>query len=81
MLQAKDRIPFISHFQQGRPRASGLRPQGSARLAALGQPHYCYENIDGGHSAAANLTGYARRLATRIHLCIQGARGLSAVDE
>ncbi|WP_247486060.1 hypothetical protein [Bradyrhizobium sp. 193] len=35
----------------------------AARLAALGQPHYCYENIDGGHSAAANLMGYARRLA------------------
>ncbi|WP_245288538.1 MULTISPECIES: hypothetical protein [unclassified Bradyrhizobium] len=56
-------VPFISHFQQGPPRASGPRPQGCARLAALGQPHYCYENIDGGHSAAANLTGYARRLA------------------
>ncbi|WP_345956801.1 prolyl oligopeptidase family serine peptidase [Bradyrhizobium sp. 169] len=35
----------------------------AARLAALGRPHYWYENIDGGHSAAANLTGYARRLA------------------
>ncbi|WP_346731664.1 hypothetical protein [Bradyrhizobium sp. 145] len=36
------------HPAQGRKAA--------ARLAALGQPYYCYENIDGGHSAAANLT-------------------------
>ena len=35
----------------------------AARLAALGQPYYYYENIDGGHSAAANLAETARRLA------------------
>ncbi|MCP3415696.1 prolyl oligopeptidase family serine peptidase [Bradyrhizobium brasilense] len=35
----------------------------AARLAALGQPYFYYENIDGGHSAAANLIEYARRLA------------------
>ena len=35
----------------------------AARMAALGQPYYYYENIDGGHSAAANLTETARRLA------------------
>lgn len=40
-----------------------MRRTAAARLAALGQPYYCYENIDRGHSAAANLTGYARRLA------------------
>ena len=35
----------------------------AARLAELGQPYYYYENIDGGHSAAANLKESARRLA------------------
>lgn len=35
----------------------------AARLDALGQPYYYYENIDGGHSAAANLKETARRLA------------------
>ncbi|RXH37045.1 prolyl oligopeptidase family serine peptidase [Bradyrhizobium zhanjiangense] len=35
----------------------------AARLAALGQPYFYYENIDGGHSAAANLMEYARELA------------------
>ncbi|WP_229176719.1 MULTISPECIES: prolyl oligopeptidase family serine peptidase [Bradyrhizobium] len=35
----------------------------AAKLAALGQPYFYYENIDGGHSAAANLAEYARRLA------------------
>jgi prolyl oligopeptidase len=35
----------------------------AAKIAALGQPYYYYENIDGGHSAAANLAESARRLA------------------
>ena len=35
----------------------------AARLAELGQPYLYYENIDGGHSAAANLAETARRLA------------------
>ena len=35
----------------------------AAKLAALGQPYFYYENIDGGHSAAANLMEYARQLA------------------
>ncbi|MGY8663858.1 prolyl oligopeptidase family serine peptidase [Bradyrhizobium sp. UFLA05-109] len=35
----------------------------AAKLAALGQPYFYYENIDGGHAAAANLIEYARRLA------------------
>jgi prolyl oligopeptidase len=35
----------------------------AARLAALGQPYYYYENIDGGHNAAANLAETARRIA------------------
>lgn len=35
----------------------------AARLSALGQPYYYYENMQGGHSAAANLQETARRLA------------------
>ncbi|KRP85808.1 prolyl oligopeptidase [Bradyrhizobium yuanmingense] len=35
----------------------------AAKLAALGQPYFYYENINGGHSAAANLMEEARQLA------------------
>jgi prolyl oligopeptidase len=35
----------------------------AARMAAIGQPYYYYENVDGGHSAAANLKESARRAA------------------
>src|SRR5713226_5730441 len=35
----------------------------AAKLAALGLPFLYYENIDGGHSAAANLQERARRTA------------------
>jgi len=35
----------------------------AARLAELGQPYYYYENMEGGHAAAANLPETARRLA------------------
>ncbi len=35
----------------------------AARLAELGQPYFYYENMEGGHSAAANLPETARRLA------------------
>ncbi|MGY4257923.1 prolyl oligopeptidase [Bradyrhizobium sp. USDA 4516] len=35
----------------------------AAKLAALGQPYFYFENFDGGHSAAANLIEHARRLA------------------
>ena len=35
----------------------------AARLAAIGAPYYYYENIEGGHAAAANLQETARRLA------------------
>ncbi|MCP1838417.1 prolyl oligopeptidase [Bradyrhizobium sp. USDA 4524] len=35
----------------------------AAKLAALGQLYFYYENIDGGHSAAANFIEVARRLA------------------
>ncbi|MCP3392121.1 prolyl oligopeptidase family serine peptidase [Bradyrhizobium sp. CCGB12] len=35
----------------------------AARLAALGQPYFYFENFEGGHSAGANLLEQARRLA------------------
>jgi len=35
----------------------------AARLAQLGQPYYYYENMEGGHAAAANLQENARRIA------------------
>jgi len=35
----------------------------AARLAQLGQPYYYYENMEGGHAAAANLNETALRLA------------------
>ena len=35
----------------------------AARLEELGQPFLYYENIDGGHSAAANLAETAKRTA------------------
>jgi len=35
----------------------------AARLKALGYPYLYYENIDGGHAAAANLNETARRVA------------------
>ncbi|WP_439406740.1 prolyl oligopeptidase family serine peptidase [Bradyrhizobium sp. DASA03076] len=35
----------------------------AARLAELGQPYFYYENIDGGHGAAANLIEDARKAA------------------
>ncbi|WP_442547661.1 hypothetical protein [Bradyrhizobium ottawaense] len=35
----------------------------AAKLAALGQTYSYFENIDGGHSAAANLVERARQLA------------------
>ncbi|WP_271619374.1 prolyl oligopeptidase family serine peptidase [Bradyrhizobium sp. CCBAU 51745] len=37
----------------------------AAKLAALGQPYFYYENIDGGHSAMANLVEDARQLALK----------------
>ncbi|HTU12852.1 MAG TPA: prolyl oligopeptidase family serine peptidase [Allosphingosinicella sp.] len=35
----------------------------AARLAQLGQPYFYYENMEGGHAAAANLRENARRVA------------------
>jgi prolyl oligopeptidase len=35
----------------------------AARMQAMGLPFLYYENVDGGHSAAANLEERARRTA------------------
>jgi prolyl oligopeptidase len=55
--------PFILTSTKDDRVVPGHARKAAARLAALGQPYYYYENIDGGHSAAANLAESARRLA------------------
>jgi prolyl oligopeptidase len=55
--------PFILTSTKDDRVVPGHARKAAARLAALGQPYYYYENIDGGHSAAANLRESARRLA------------------
>ncbi|HYD37733.1 MAG TPA: prolyl oligopeptidase family serine peptidase [Allosphingosinicella sp.] len=56
-------MPFILTSTKDDRVHPGHGRKAAARLAALGQPYYYYENIDGGHSAAANLAEAARRLA------------------
>jgi prolyl oligopeptidase len=55
--------PFILTSTKDDRVHPGHGRKAAARIAALGQPYYYYENIDGGHSAAANLAESARRLA------------------
>lgn len=55
--------PFILTSTKDDRVHPGHGRKAAARLDALGQPYYYYENIDGGHSAAANLQESARRLA------------------
>jgi prolyl oligopeptidase len=55
--------PFILTSTKDDRVHPGHGRRAAARLAQLGQPYYYYENIDGGHSAAANLKESARRLA------------------
>jgi prolyl oligopeptidase len=43
----------------------------AARLQAAGAPFYYYENIDGGHSAAANLQEAAHRRALEYTYLMQ----------
>ena len=56
-------MPFIHTSTKDDRVHPGHGRKAAARLAALGQPYYYYENIDGGHSAAANLLETARRQA------------------
>jgi prolyl oligopeptidase len=55
--------PFILTSTKDDRVHPGHGRKAAARIAALGQPYYYYENIDGGHSAAANLAESARRAA------------------
>jgi prolyl oligopeptidase len=55
--------PFI-HTSTADDRVSPAHGRkAAARLAQLGQPYYYYENMEGGHAAAANLQENARRIA------------------
>jgi prolyl oligopeptidase len=55
--------PFIETSTADDRVHPGHGRKAAARLAALGQPYYYYENMQGGHAAAANLQETARRLA------------------
>jgi prolyl oligopeptidase len=55
--------PFIETSTKDDRVHPGHGRRAAARLSQLGQPYYYYENIDGGHSAAANLRETARRVA------------------
>ena len=49
----------------------------AAKMEAMGLPFLYYENVDGGHSAAANLQERARRARPGIHLPDPQADGLT----
>ncbi|MDX2235825.1 MAG: prolyl oligopeptidase family serine peptidase [Hyphomonadaceae bacterium] len=53
---------FVTSTKDDRVHPAHARKM-AARLEAAGAPFYYYENIDGGHSAAANLQEAARRRA------------------
>jgi prolyl oligopeptidase len=56
-------MPFI-HSSTADDRVTPVHGRkAAARLAELKQPYYYYENMEGGHAAAANLPETARRLA------------------
>lgn len=56
-------MPFI-HSSTADDRVTPVHGRkAAARLAELGHPYYYYENMEGGHAAAANLPETARRLA------------------
>ncbi|MET1112925.1 MAG: prolyl oligopeptidase family serine peptidase [Allosphingosinicella sp.] len=56
-------MPFI-HSSTADDRVTPVHGRkAAASLAELGQPYYYYENMEGGHAAAANLPETARRLA------------------
>ena len=56
-------MPFI-HSSTADDRVTPVHGRkAAARLAEFGQPYYYYENMEGGHAAAANQPETARRLA------------------
>ncbi len=56
-------MPFIFTSTKDDRVHPGHARKAAAKLEALGYPYLYYENIDGGHSAAANLVEAARRSA------------------
>ena len=56
-------MPFIETSTADDRVHPGHGRKAAARLAAIGAPYYYYENIEGGHAAAANLPETARRIA------------------
>lgn len=55
-------MPFI-HTSTADDRVTPVHGRkAAARLAEFGQPYYYYENMEGGHAAAANLPENARRI-------------------
>jgi prolyl oligopeptidase len=56
-------MPFIETSTADDRVHPGHGRKAAARLAQIGAPYYYYENIEGGHAAAANLPENARRIA------------------
>jgi len=56
-------MPFILTSTADDRVHPGHGRKAAARLHAIGAPYYYYENMDGGHAAAANLRETARRIA------------------
>jgi prolyl oligopeptidase len=56
-------MPFIETSTADDRVQPGHGRKAAARFAQLGVPYYYYENIEGGHAAAANLQETARRFA------------------
>ncbi len=64
-------MPFI-HSSTADDRVTPVHGRkAAARLAELGQPYHYYENMEGGHAAAANLPETARRLAMEYIYAMQ----------
>lgn len=64
-LRKRDDLPipfFVTSTKDDRVHPGHARKY-AAKLESLGMPFYYYENIDGGHSAAANLREVAKRSA------------------
>jgi prolyl oligopeptidase len=55
--------PFIFTSTKDDRVHPGHARKAAAKLESLGYPYFYYENIDGGHSAAANLAESARQSA------------------
>jgi len=72
-LRARDDypVPFLVTSTKDDRVHPGHARKYAARLESLGMPFLYYENIDGGHSAAANLNEAARRRALEYTYLLQ----------